>query len=452
MLSVLAQKSLVLVFAYAPAGFGHLRVADALYHGLPLGVSPILLGAQDKSITTIHKIVSLHPLVRRIFEWGQQGKQERIFTHFYRQQLRSKTKNIYSQMVTIIDQRLEPPETILVIATHFGLAHQIAAIKNQLMKEKKIKIILVVQVTDDSPMHIWYVPDADIIFVPSQKTKEALLEYGRAAKLPPVRFEVIPYPVSPGLSKKMTNGAFLSRLQQVKIKEKASIHVAVPISGAAVGMRFFVHMINELRQKSHRFVFHVISKVTSYTQPFLNEMMANPFVDLHLSSIDKEVVNLYEKAYQQQIISLEVTKPSEQAFKTLLKPTQIGGSLLLFANPVGRQEYDNMDFMRRHRLIPTVAEQKHLWEKAEKDLALQNHEQEQIFKKAATWRGVALPFGSQYAARFIWWCLKEQVFEKMVQCKVQPHAEDKFAQEIGPDGVKEFWQKTVEFLLSQQEG
>lgn len=452
MVSVLAQKSLLLVFAYAPAGFGHLRVADALYHGLPAGISPVLLGAQNKSITTIHKIVSLHPLARRIFEWGQQGKQERFFTRIYRSQLRSQTKSIYSQMTTIIDQRIEPPETILVVATHFGLAHQIAAIKNRLMSEKKIKIILVVQVTDDSPMHIWYVPDADIIFVPSQKTKNALLEYGRLAKLPEVNFEVTPYPVSPGLSKTINSSAFADRLTQVKIKEKANIHVAIPISGAAVGMRFFIHMMSQLRQKSHRFIFHVISKVTPYTQPFLNEMMANSFVDLHLSSVDKEVVNLYEKVYQQHIISLEVSKPSEQAFKALLKPTQVGGSILLFAHPVGRQEYDNMDFMRRHHLIPSISEQKHLWEMAEKDLSLQNHKGTGVLKKAATWRGVALPFGSKYAAEFIWWALKEGIFEKMIQCRVQPNTEDKFAQEIGPDGVKEFWKKTAEFVLKHQEG
>ncbi len=57
---VLADPSLLLIFTYAPAGLGHLRVTDALYHGLPKGVQPVILGAHDRAVGAIHRFMSIH--------------------------------------------------------------------------------------------------------------------------------------------------------------------------------------------------------------------------------------------------------------------------------------------------------------------------------------------------------------------------------------------------------
>ncbi|MDP4011012.1 MAG: hypothetical protein Q8P72_02170, partial [Candidatus Roizmanbacteria bacterium] len=80
----LSKKSFLLVFAYAPAGLGHLRVTDALYRGLPPEVSPILLGSQDTTITAMHRMMSVHTITRAFFEWVEQGSAEEFTTPLYR--------------------------------------------------------------------------------------------------------------------------------------------------------------------------------------------------------------------------------------------------------------------------------------------------------------------------------------------------------------------------------
>src|SRR3989338_5919284 len=146
----LRQDGNVLVFTYALAGLGHLRVTDALYNGLPLGSRPLALGAQDTSLTAIHRITSIHPLARSAFEWMQNGIAEEMFTSVYRYYLRSHVDLLYKQLLTLITQRYSKPKNILIVSTHFSLAHQLAVVKDRLSKEKGVEIILAVQVTDDS--------------------------------------------------------------------------------------------------------------------------------------------------------------------------------------------------------------------------------------------------------------------------------------------------------------
>ena len=66
---VLKDKNLLIVLATAPAGLGHLRVTKALQHGLPAGVTPVLLGSKDPFLTYIHRIMSVHIVLRNVFEW-----------------------------------------------------------------------------------------------------------------------------------------------------------------------------------------------------------------------------------------------------------------------------------------------------------------------------------------------------------------------------------------------
>jgi hypothetical protein len=58
----LTDRKLLLVLAYSPAGLGHLRVTDALYHGLPETVNPVVLGSQDRSIQSMQRLTSVNPL------------------------------------------------------------------------------------------------------------------------------------------------------------------------------------------------------------------------------------------------------------------------------------------------------------------------------------------------------------------------------------------------------
>jgi len=445
--SILAKKSLLIVFTYAPAGLGHLRVTDALYHGLPTGVTPVLLGAQDTSVGVIHRIMSIHPILRRIMEWAQRGTPENVFTYFYRRQLRANTKLLYQQMVTILSQRLEVPTTVLIIATHFGLAHQLAAIKERLSKTLKITMILVVQVTDDSPQRMWYVDGADVIFVPSELTKQELSRYATQAGLPPVTFAVAPYPVSPLLSKPLTESERAYRLRQSDGKSQSAIHVTVPISGAAVGTDFMRDLMDELFARSHRFIFHVICKSAPFTEIFVKEMSERPYVKLLVSTHGREVVSQHELLYRRVCIGFEITKPSEQAFKALLPTSSVGGSILLFSQPVGRQEYDNLAFLTRHKLIPNAREQQKLFQRINEESS-----KPVTFKdETKKWRGLLLPNDPKDAAHFFIRCLTKGVFTSMLthnEWNKQTIDND----EVRSDGVHIFWKKVEEIVASDKSG
>lgn len=448
-LSALSEKSVLVIFAYSPTGLGHLRVTDALYEGLPETVSPILLGSQDKAIGALHRFMSIHPITRMIFEWGQKGWMQYIVTFVYQFILHTRTKLLYQQLVTILDERLIIPNTLVIVATHFGLAHQLAHIKEDIEAKKNIRLLLFIQVTDDSPQPVWYVPGADMTFVPSHYTKEKLNAFAKLFRFPLAPMTITPYPLSPSFSKHLTPEKHHNRIEQVTLDSKAYIHIAFPIPGAAVGTTFTTRLIDSLHKKSDRFIFHVITKDAPYTKPFLETMLDRPFVKLHISPHDRETVNNYEKLYEEFVISLEITKPSEQAFKALLTPLQKGGSLLLFAQPVGRQEYDNIAFLRRHHLIPQIGVQEMLWEKAEKDLPLTNDMGREIKQIAKTWRGLMLPLHSLQSSHFIVWCLKEGIFSEMMQYTRQTHSADPYEAEIEPNGVEQFWKTVAEMTKNE---
>jgi hypothetical protein len=441
----LAQKSLMIVFTYAPAGLGHLRVTDALYHGLPAQTDPILLRSEDSSIGYLHHLTSIHPTSRAIMEWLQSGEPEELFTRVYRRFLRSRTKLLSDHITRLLDERMANSATVLVVATHFGLAHQLAAIKEALSRTLGVKILLVVQVTDDSPQRIWYVAGADLIVVPSERTKDALTKYGKAEGLPPVRFAVLSYPISPLLTGALTDAEYEQRRQQLTAGGSTAIEVAIPISGAAVGLTYFRLLMDELHAQSARFHFHVIAKTSPYTRPFLQEMQTRSFVTLHTADTDRDIIEQYEQVYDSVLVALEVTKPSEQAFKALVHPRQRGGALLLFSQPVGRQERDNLNFLERHQLLPRPVEQLHLWDSAANGTPIDDRAQ-----GASHWRGVRIPDDPSAAARFIGWCLQQGLFSQMLASTLTPQADDSQAHEIAPDGVAQFWQ-TVSQLLTAEE-
>ncbi len=429
--SPLNNKSLLIIFAYAPAGLGHLRVTDALYHGLLKDVeTPLLLGSQDTTITYLHRLMSLNPIIRPISEWVEKGMAEDATTALYRYLLRSKTDVLYNQLLTIISERYTPPSKILAVATHFGLAHQMSAIKKQLEKEKNIEMKLVVQVTDDSPHHIWYVHDADLIVVPSEKTKENLVKYGRQMKSE-VPIVVNAYPISPNLNKNLSQEKITEKYDQVDPKKQTPLHVIIPVSGAAVGTEYFVKLMTHLHQKSDRFVFHVVTKDAPFTRNFIMKITDLPYVHLYTGAADRKVIENYEFVYKQNVIALEITKPSEQSFKALMDCRKESASILLFTEPVGRQEWDNLDFLRRHHLIPTRVEQSVLW---------RHNAREKAVKKAFKWRGICLPDDPIAAAEFIHWSLKSGIFASMMRCEIKPHSEDEYKHELNPEGVKSFWE------------
>lgn len=438
----LSKKSLTIVFAYAPAGLGHLRVTEALNKGLPESVSPLLLGSQDKSISALYRFISLDPSMRVLMEFFQHGIAESFFTYWYRYFLRSHTRVLYEQLLTILDEQVELPEVLLLVATHFGLAHQAAEIKETVEKERKIKVLLVVQVTDDSPQPIWFVERADVIFVPSKRVRNRLMAYGRASGFSEVPFVVTPYPVNPDFSQQLSSNRYYHKKSQVDPVGETVIHVALPISGAAVHTEFYSELIDLLSEKSKRFLFHVVSKEAPYTKRFLTKLLISPAVKLLVSDHDRGVVSLYDKLYTHETLAFEITKPSEQAFKALFTPSQVGGVILLFSSPVGRQEHDNLDFLERHDLIPTKPQHTFMLRMAKAGKVLSDlKEGAELLKQSSHWRGIVLPKNAEEASLFIGYLLKNHIFSQMFLYR--RNSEDV---EVSDRGVEEFWREVGQLL------
>jgi hypothetical protein len=434
----LTGRKLLLVLTYAPAGLGHLRIMDALYHGLPSTVNPVVLGSQDRSIQTIHRLTSIHPIGRAIFEWLQTGPLASAANRLYRSTLRMNTRLVYDEMARLLDERLEPPDKILVACTHFGLAHKLAAIKQGFEKEKRIPIVLVVFVSDDTFQHIWYIDGADLLVVASQYIKRKYAAYGETLGRTE-RIEVIPYPLHPRLGKKLDAGQLAEKTRQLDAKATEPIHVSIPISGAAVGTQYFSDLIALLRQRSDRFLFHIVSKDAPFTKHFLAQLQGKPWADLHVGRRDREVVDHYDVLMETQTISLEVTKPSEQAFKCLLGTRSRGGAILLLSGPVGSQEYDNLDFLMRHSLVPSRESNARLWEVARDNAHAEPALRSRLFQESTAWRGVRIPGDPRQAADFIWWMLTSGIFARMMVGNLDRVVRDEASRTLGADGVAEFW-------------
>jgi len=380
-------------------------------------------------------------------EWIQRGNPQKVFTWLYRWYLRNHKFNLsrlYIQMETILEQRVSLPEEVIVVATHFGLAHQLAAIKQKLETKKGIKITLVVQVTDDSPQYIWYVPNSNLTFVPSSKTKHELERYAKEAKLDPVKIEVLPYPINPYLAEKFPGEKIENRRLQLDKLATTPIHVCVPVSGAAVGTNYLLTVIQELHQKSPRFVFHVVSRTAPFTKKFLTQIENLSYTRLYVSIHDRELVEMYDILYNNEVISLEITKPSEQAFKALLSTNQKGGSTLLFAPPVGRQEYDNLDFLCKYSLTFCEDERDMLWKKSVLNQSLSDIQTTKLFVSKGKIRGMEIPEDPREAANFVWWTHQSGILGKLnYHGSLNPKQSDP---ETQFDGVEKFWQRVKELL------
>jgi hypothetical protein len=252
----------------------------------------------------------------------------------------------------------------------------------------------------------------------------------------------VAYPISPRLSKPLQRTKVSERYKQIAAHIKSPIHVALPISGAAVGTQFFTSLIENLHQQAAQFIFHVVAKSAPYTKTFLTEMAGRRYVRLYVSDHDREIVEMYEDIYHKNVIAFEVTKPSEQAFKCLLTPKLYGGAILLFSTPVGRQEYDNLYFLRRHNLLPTESENEQLVQLATAGKPLTH----KLAEEAVYWRGVRIPDNADLATTTMMWALKESLFVRMMRWQPTPRNDNKHAHELTSNGVSLFWKTVAEFV------
>lgn len=183
------DKTLVL-FTVAPTGLGHIRVMDALKDGLYPGVVSETIGLQNINASKIHSLGSRIPFLTKITEFYQTNPlAEAIVSKIYINYLKGRKKEIFENLASVASEHPDYKFWV-IISTHYALAYSILAAKEEIEKEFGVEIMLCVVVTDDSPQRVWAVKDADIVFVPSQKTKEVLMRLG----MPEEKLKVVSFP------------------------------------------------------------------------------------------------------------------------------------------------------------------------------------------------------------------------------------------------------------------
>jgi hypothetical protein len=384
-----SDPEIQILFATAPTGLGHIRVTEALKSELNSTIHTETIGIMNPTSQFLYRIVSQNMVTRWCMEFLQTNPiGERVVAWFYTKKLRTRTRPIRLYLQTVIQKRKTKPKTVVVVATHFALAHQIAACKRRIERKLSINIILAVVVTDDSPQIMWAVRGADCIFVPSNYCKKGIKkELGN--RIGSTKVIVSPYPLSKVLQENLSEVQIAKRQEQVDPDSNKRLQILIPISGAAIGLSYFQSLIPEVTKKKDIFC-TVISRDSSYTKNFLNWCERQKRIHVLKSTSDHNVVLAYEKQMKTKVFAVEITKPSEQAFKALLNPNQRGGVILLFSKPVGRQEYDNISFLKRHGLMPNDSDEKKL---AQLFYFNQTSKIDPKFlERARNWRGIEIPW------------------------------------------------------------
>jgi len=427
------------VFTVAPTGLGHIRVMNALQEGLPPNTPFEVIGLQDAGLNRAHALLSRSPLFSRIFEFYQtHAFVERLFSGLYIRYLQTHGKEAMTGFAYVAKIHPDQKQWVIV-STHFALAFSIAASKQKIKEKFGVDIVLCVIVTDDTQQRAWVVKDADLVFVPSTLTEKAMVELG----MPPEKMRVVSYPVSPKFAQKLSTEEYQHVLEQLDPHQTVPLQIVIPISGAAVQLPYLVDIIETLSYGN--FFFTVVGEDSPFTSAFFAKITQMSHVQTSIGMSNLETVEYYESLfYQPSRPAVEITKPSEQTFKALLEPNERGGVILLFTQPVGRQERDNLSFLQRHGLIPNETEQQTLEGLLLSDKKLSIEEAAHLHELASHWRGIQLPANSHKAALLIKRLKQEGVFSAMLS--YVPVQE----KELMSNGVEMIWNEIQKFTVGEQ--
>ncbi|EKD62725.1 MAG: hypothetical protein ACD_52C00077G0002 [uncultured bacterium] len=436
MKNLLAGSNLI-IFTTAPTGLGHIRVMDALRDGLPDKASIEEIGVQNIRANKIHALGSRIPVLQKITEFYQTNPlAERLVAGIYRNYLHMRAGEIYSKLKAL-KAKYPDKNNWVIVSTHFSFAHQIVHIRNRLQKELGVRILLFVVMTDDTPQRVWVVNNTDIIFSPSEQTSFAIHSMLSPDTL--TKVVTISFPVSPRLTQKLNADEFSKLSTQFDPSENTFLHIEIPLSGAAVQIDYYKKLIDSVRNERIRFT--VVGQDTIYTKMFFASLHTNPNVQLLVGKDAKQTVNYYESIfYQNSRPAVEITKPSEQSFKSILKPNERGGVILLLTKPIGRQEKDNLSFLVRHDLIPDWKHQRKLFSILSTNHTLTNNELSYWTYRASHWRGLRLPKNPSEAAIFIVNLKKTGILLAMLS--YVSHKK----KELTSDGVYHVWEEIDKFL------
>ncbi len=422
-----------IIITTAPTGLGHIRVTNALLAALPEEKAASVIGIQDEAISFTYHLISTNYYLRKILEFTQTNTlAEKIVTPLLTIMQTQKLNETARQIQEII--KINNPSRLIIVSTHAFIAQKIARIiQNNLLP---IPAFHAVVVTDDSPQRFWMV-ESDCIFVPSINTKVRLEKLFAQDKKPVPPLIVAPYPINPKYCQKLASPVLYNKIEQLTPDNPQQARVCIPVSGAAVQLDFYKDLINSLtcpdtENEYCEFKFSVVTREGNYTRPFINYFRNNPKVTFHIGANDFQTVKLYDRLYEQlNPPSLEITKPSEQCFKVLTAPDTLGGPILLLTEPVGRQEYDNLEYLKRFNFLPDFKTQTRLNEKLCSENKITDCSD---FPEAHSWRALCLPATPDQAAQFIINALTSGIFMAMQKYKGYTKTE-----ELSPNGARVIW-------------
>lgn len=424
----------LVILTSAIAGLGHLRVTRALEDALPPSATHIFLPAGDTWLTHFHNVMSNHAPLRHAFESIQDTPfLEDWFTWLARVGVHLSSAKVIRQIVAAVKQAGGSPTEIIIACSHFMLAEAVGYRKLELEAALNLPVRLAVQVTDDTTQHIWCVPGTDLLITPSSHSARGLATYLENHHLPSIPMIILPYPIAPLFGEVLAGHSFAHRLSQYR--GTLPVEVVIPISGAAVGLPFLTSLASSLSRSTQPvFHLHLVGENSPRLQRGTEALTHLRGMSFIKASSDNATISAYNRLYRQHVIGLEITKPSEQSFKVLAGRGQVGGSILFFTSPVGRQEYENLAYLVRNRFIPSPRDRNTLFSLARYHAAIPA----EMLAQAKFWRGIQLPPDPVTASAFIAWCVTSGLCLKMgTVARREPS--------LQPTGAREFWDVVLKY-------
>ncbi len=427
----------LIIFTASPTGLGHIRVMNALIGGLAAGVDYVVVGISDVNAAKIHTLGSRLPIALKITEFIQNHSIfESVITKIYQKYYSTRTGSLTHEL-SKIKEDFPDKKIWIIVSTHFALAYPVIAVKQGLSEKFNVKILNALVVTDDSPQRVWAAEGSDIIFVPSEST-EAVLRL-LLPKETKTAVETVSFPVSPRLKVKLIESELELLENQLDPSSDYPLHISVPVSGAAVQLDFLSTIIKSLAYE--KFIFTVIGQLTSYTQDFFEALKKIPRVQVSTGLTAHSTVRFYESAfYQASRPGVEITKPSEQTFKAILKPNEKGGVIMLITDPIGRQEYDNLNFLIRHKLLAEREVQEELEKYLVDQGKIPEEKNSEIHYQASHWRALKLPKDPARAATFIKNAKATGIFYSMLAYVPE------VKRDLTSNGVEQIWNSISQML------
>lgn len=429
------NSNLPIIFTTAPAGFGHIRVMDTLKEGLPDSAITEEVGIENVQAGKIHALGSRVPFFQKVTEFYQTNSAaEKIISSLYGYNVRLQASDTIEKLTEIF-HRHPNNNSFVIVSTHFGLATSIVAAKPTL-KRMGNKVYVFVVMTDDSSQRVWAVKGADVVFCPSDATTSRIKSYLKGSS---TKVVTVPFPISPRLTVLLDADSQQQLEHQLSPTSRTPLGISIPISGAAVQLDTLLPIIRGLAGSG--FAAFVVGNESPYTHLFFDQINKLPNTQVLVGKDARQTVSFYESLFNQKFRpAVEITKPSEQAFKALIAPRQRGGVILLLTSPIGRQERDNLAFLKRHDLLPDDKLGQQLIQSLLAKGTFTKDEQAYWFYCASHWRALILPQHPAEAVKFI-----KALHDSGLLLAMLSYAPSKVA-DLRTDGVEQIWKEISVFV------